>query len=313
MEIKSNVLTQDTITFGKYRDLSLHQLLKDRKYCKWLLKQPWFLKQYEYLFNRIKEHDPLKLFLKDEIKSNKDFLDSYLYFNLCEVEKVKKKLSKNEEKCYTFYLEQIQILKRKIIENDSENRYNIKAPSAWLKKFEKKTGLERTSLKDFLSENDLPNITKIVEDIKKQGGIDYKGNRSYIIAKEKSEKQELYWEKILNEKYGEDISSQYKYEKCFFDFLCIPTNTIYECKLNLKDFSKDQYRKYTRILKKYKVIYLIGKSCVIDMTKGIIYTTKLQKYYSSIMKLQETKGMEDFSKLLSKFKLHRVKDVLDHV
>ena len=43
-----------------------------------------------------------------------------------------------------------------------------------------------------------------LERVKKEGGIEYKGARSFIIAKDRSLKQEGWWEEILKSKYGEE-------------------------------------------------------------------------------------------------------------
>ena len=40
-------------------------MLKDRNYCSWLIEQDWFLKNYEYLHNRLKEYCPKKLFVPE--------------------------------------------------------------------------------------------------------------------------------------------------------------------------------------------------------------------------------------------------------
>ena len=57
-------LNSDTITFGKYKNGTLHQVLKDRSYCVWLLKQEWFKNNYEYLHNRVQEYEPLVYFFQ---------------------------------------------------------------------------------------------------------------------------------------------------------------------------------------------------------------------------------------------------------
>ena len=33
-------------------------------------------------------------------------------------------------------------------------------------------------------------------------------------------------------------------KNCIFDFINIATNTIFECKLNIKDFNDEQFKKY---------------------------------------------------------------------
>jgi len=272
----------NTITFGKYKDKKIETILKDRKYSKWLLDQDWFKKNYEYLYNRIKEYNPQKYFINEkEHTENINFLESYIYFNLINIEKLDLSLTENEKICYEYYLQLIKNLKYKIIErieNCTENPFDIKAPTKWLQKFETDTGLKRDDFKEFINSYELPNITYIIEDIKKQGGIEYKGGKSFLIAKNNSEKQEKFWEDILKKKYGDEIGTQFKYENCVFDFINISSNIIYECKIGLKDFNEDQYNKYLLTLNKYKIVYLIGNDCIINMENKIIYTTDEVKY-----------------------------------
>ena len=66
-ELSQNILSQDTITFGKYKNGTLQQLLKDRKYCAWLQEQTWFQEQYSYLFEKVKEYNPSIHFLPTEM------------------------------------------------------------------------------------------------------------------------------------------------------------------------------------------------------------------------------------------------------
>lgn len=275
----NNELNINTITFGKYKDKTIDDILKDRQYCKWLLDQEWFKINYEYLYNRVKEFNPKDYFIIK--KEGKDFFETYPYFNLLPTDKIVLSLTDTEKVCYTFYLSSIEDLKQKILKRMDEsqsNLFDIKAPTKWLQKFEREYGFPRSDFKEFINSYDLPNITSIVEDIKKEGGLVYKGAKSFLIAKENSQNQEKFWENILKEKYGEDIGTQFKYEKCIFDFIHIPLNTIYECKIGLKDFNEEQYIKYISVLNKYKIIYLIAQDCVIDIDKMIIYTTNLDKY-----------------------------------
>lgn len=272
-------LNINTITFGKYKNKTIEDILKDRKYCKWLLDQEWFKINYEYLYNRVKEFNPKEYFIIK--KEGKDFFETYPYFNLLPTDKIVLELTDIEKKCYEFYLCSIEELKQKILKriNESQNNFfDIKAPTKWLQKFEQNYGIKRDDFKEFINSYDLPNITSIVEDIKKEGGLVYKGAKSFLIAKENSEIQEKFWENILKNKYGEDIGNQFKYQNCIFDFINIPLNTIYECKIGLKDFNEDQYIKYLTVLNKYKIIYLIANDCVIDMNNKIMYTTDLYKY-----------------------------------
>ena len=270
------MLTTSSITFGKYKGSTLGHVLKDRNYCKWLIEQDWFKKDNEYLFNRITEYNPKAYFMHIPIVSlpppsqpplaeNKpfiDFMDSYQYFNLYPLERIDLPLTESDKLCYTYYLKMIDTIKDKIyqrLENEEENPYDIKAPVKWLQIFEQEMCIPRADLKDFLDAYELPNIPYIIEHIKAQGGIEYKGAKSFIIAKANSLEQEAYWENILKARYGEDIAVQYLYEKCIFDFINIKTNTIFECKLGLKDFSEEQHTKYKIALSKFRIIYLISQ------------------------------------------------------
>lgn len=300
------MLAEDTITFGKYNGLTLDKLLRDRKYCSWLLTndQSWFKEKYEFLYNRIKEYNPSSLFLPkksltlSEAIDPADFCNRYEYFNLTEPSSLQAKLNDNDYKSYLFYYTVIQGIKEQILNSMS---YDIKSPTKWLIKFETETKLSRDILKEFLEAHDLLNIICIVERIKKEGGIDFKGAKSFIIAKERSVKQETYWEDILKGIYGEDVSVQFKYQKCIFDFIHINKNTLYECKLSFKDFSPKQYRKYLQILDNYNIIYLIGYDTVVNFEKKCVYTISDDPVLISTCS-------EEFSKLLSSFEVIKIQD-----
>lgn len=211
---------------------------------------------------------------KDVFKNLQDFLDNYTFFHLVPLKELEIPLSNTEKKCYQFYLDMIQTLKDKVEYNEDNNPYNIKAPSSWLVKFETSLGIPRDTFKEFLASKDLPNIPYIVEEIKKMGGIEYKGAKSYLIAKEKSLKQEKYWEEILKKKFGEDVGVQFKFKKCIFDFIRISEKILYECKLSFKDFDERQYDKYMATLDSYSLVYLIGYGCIVDLGRRTIYTTE---------------------------------------
>jgi hypothetical protein len=279
------MLTNESITFGKYKGYTLGHVLKDRSYCEWLLEQAWFQNGYEYLYNKIKEYKPKKYFFKECLEESDDFLSDYQYFNLIDVNNIEIPLTPSEKTCYTFYLKMINILREKIyerIENDEENIFDIKAPTKWLQNFEKEYCIPRKEFKEFLLSYDLPNIPYIIERIKKEGGIEYKGAKSFLIAKARSEEQEKWWENILKNKYGEELGTQFKYLNCIFDFINITTNTIFECKLSLKDFNEDQHIKYKLSLNEYRIIYLIAKDCIIDIENKKLYTIN-KDYYSSYL------------------------------
>jgi hypothetical protein len=306
-------LTQSSITFGKYKDKTLSDVLKDRSYCKWLIEQPWFQINYEFLYNKVKEYDPKIYFIKNIVEDD-NFLLTYKYFDLIPINELLISLTEDERKCYEFYLKMIEQLKNKILKNKDdfkENIYDIKAPVNWLKLFETDYSLKREVFKEFINTYELPNITSIVEDIKKKGNIEYKGAKSFNIAKQNSLKQEKYWEEILKSKYGEDISQQYKYEDCFFDFLNIKSNTIYECKLGLKDFNPDQYRKYLIALKEYNIIYIIGYDCIIDTKHHKIYTSEHDKYTSYIENIPLMKQPSQFDNIIKDFEIIILKNIND--
>lgn len=304
------MLSENTITFGKYKNKTIDIVLKDRSYCAWLLKQEWFQNNYEFLFNRVKEYNPKTYFLNSYSSESSDFIIKYQYFNLIPIDEIKLDLTEDEKKCYSFYLKTVNELKEKIINRlDTDNPFNIKAPSGWLKKFENENGIKRDIFKIFLFTYDLPNIPYIVEDIKREGGIEYKGAQSFNISKKRSESQEAWWECILKKKYGEDIGVQFKHEKCIFDFLNISTNTIFECKLSLKDFNEDQHRKYILTLEKFRIIYLIGYECVINIEKKEIYTTDKNKYETYQIMIPTMKNPSKFDELIQKFKVIEVSDL----
>jgi hypothetical protein len=307
-------LCNETLTFGKYKNYTLITVLRDRSYCSWVLKQEWFQTNYEYLYNRIKEYDPKKYFLIIVPDTSTDFLDSYQYFNLISVENIELKLTVNEKKCYSYYLEMIADLKNKIIVRVNEdNPYDIKAPVRWLKKFEKDVCLSRIIFKEFLYAYELPNIPYIVEDIKKEGGIEYKGAQSFNIAKKRSEEQELWWGVILKEKYGEDIGTQFKFEKCIFDFINISLGIIFECKLGLKDFDTPQYDKYKKTLGKFRIVYLIGYDGIIDIKEEIIYTLDTDKYERYQMDILTGKNTGKIDELIKDYTIIQVTNLKDFI
>lgn len=283
MEIDKNL-----ITFGKYNSKSIDDVLKDRSYCKWLLQQEFFKNNYEYLYNRVKEFDP-KIFFFSPIELEGSFIDTYKYFNLTPIDKLQISLTENELICYKYYLNMIYNFKQKIkdnIEKAKPNPYDIKAPVNWLNNFEKETKLSRDEFKKFINCYELNNLPYIIKDIKEQAGISYHGADIYNIVKERSLKQEAFWEKILKEKYGEDIGSQYKYDNSVFDFINISKKILYECKLNLQSFNIKQYDKYVKATKgTYEMIYLISDDCILNITKQVIYTKNVEKYKTEIVKL----------------------------
>ena len=274
-------LKVDTITFGKYKGQALETLLRDRQYCGYLMTQDWFTDSYTYLSSRISAYDPLPSFIGDvSPKGSTLFVDVYPFFRLLPLEEVRSclplALTSVEGKCYVWYREAVLSLKTKIqdrLSSGVDDPYNIKTPPKYLQKFEKDTGLIRDDLQAFLSSFDLRNITLIIEDLKKEAGIDFKGAKGFLIARERSMKQEKFWSKILKEMFGDHLSEQFKLENCKFDFINIKTSTVFEAKLGFKDFNEKQYTKYKLILNKFRIVYLIAESTIIDLNNKVIYTT----------------------------------------
>lgn len=313
METLSEELKNDTITFGKYKNKTLSEVLKDRGYCRWLIQQEWFANNYSYLFNRVNTYEPLTYFIEPLTTNDKeDFMITYQFFSLKRVEDIDLPLTDDEKKCYEYYTELVNNIKDKIttrLENDEENPYDIKAPTRWLLNFEKRYELKRDVFKSFLSSYELPNLPYIIERVKKEGGLVYKGAQSFNIAKKRSMEQEKWWEDLLKSRYGEDLGTQFKYEKCIFDFLNISTNTIFECKLSLNDFNEDQHKKYKLTLDKYRIIYLIANDCVIEMEYSTIYTTDPDKYTEYMMKLDTKVNKTYLDKLITGFTIVEIEDL----
>lgn len=313
MEKQSEELNNDTITFGKYKNKTLSDVLKDRGYCRWLVQQEWFANNYSYLFNRVNTYEPLSYFIQEkETKEEDPFMFRYQFFNLKNLSDIDLPLSEDEKKCYSYYVELVDDIKNKIedrLENGEENPYDIKAPTKWLLKFEKKHELKRSVFKTFISSYELPNIPYIIERVKKEGGMVYKGAQSFNIAKKRSLEQEKWWEDLLKSRYGEDIGTQFKYEKCIFDFLNISTNTIFECKLSLNDFNEEQHNKYKLTLDKYRIIYLIAQDCVIEMEYSSMYTTNPDKYALYIMKLDTKTNKTYLDELITDFTIVEIEDL----
>jgi len=330
-------LNVNYITFGKYKDKDLTDLLRDRKYCSWLLEQDWFLDSYEYLFNAIKNYDPKIYFFPTKVEDETTSFKNYKYFNLTNVDDLKIKLTEKELFCYKFYLKMIDELLNKIEVNitaKKENPYDIKAPSKWLKILEdegKELGVTRDDFKEFLNCYELQNLTYIIEDIKKMGNLEYNGANSFKIAKKRSLEQENYWKDILKEKYGDQIACQFKYEistgtvvteekekkkvkkdkdNCFFDFIRIEKNTIYECKLGLKDFNEEQFNKYISVLdNKYNIIFLISTDCVINLDLETIYTTNLEKYILYQVNIPLMNNPSKFDEMIFDYDIYGVEDL----
>ena len=309
-------LNIDTLTFGKYKNKTLSVMLKDRSYCKWFLQQDELRTKYEYIYNKVKEFQPRIYFLPADIIESENFVERYIYFNLTPVDKLAINLSDNEKTCYSFYLQIIEELKNKIIlrvVNSKDNVYDIKAPVKWLQRFELETNLNRDEFKDFINSYELPNLPYVIEDIKKEGGLIYNGANSFNIAKARSKEQEKFWEDILKEKYGEDLSVQFLYEKCIFDFLNISTNTIYECKLSLKDFSQEQYDKYLLALREYKILYLIDRDAILDIKNKIIYTIDSIKYLLYQSKISLSKKQSIFDEMVVDYEIKEIETVKDYI
>lgn len=306
-------IDENVFTFGKYKGQTLDQILLKRDYCKWLLKQEWFREGQPYLYNRIKEYDPKVFFLKpiqnEEKEENQDihyFLRNFEWFHTIPTKKLEIKLSDDHRKCYKFYRKEIDKIKKDIEDNLS---FNVKAPTGWLKNFEDKYNINREVFKDFLHSYELPNITTIIETIKERGGFEYKGAKSFKIAKERSVIQEKFWEEILKEQYGEEVSAQLPFDLSRFDFIRLKAKIIYECKLNLRDFNEEQYQKYKKASDGvFSIIYLIDKDCIIDIDKKSIFTTDREKYKNYFKELKKYTLFDELIKEFQIIKLEKIKD-----
>ena len=307
------------ITFGKFENRYLKDMLRDRKYCVWLKEQEWFKTGYEYLYNAINSYNPKEFFFppklieKEDSSSSFDFIVNYKYFNLLPPDELLGiKLEDKELKCYTFYLEMIDNIKKRVevrILSGEGNPYDIKAPVKWLQSFENESKIPRDDFKEFLYAYELPNLPVIVEDIRKEGGLEYNGGKSYLIGKKRSMDQEAFWGVKLKTKFGENVSIQFPYLNCIFDFINIPANTIYECKLALKDFNEEQYVKYETIMNRYNIIYLIGYDCVINMDLETIYTTDMMKYVLYQCNIPTMKVISKFDNIIFDYDIQEVEDL----
>ena len=195
------------------------------------------------------------------------------------------------------------------LENDQDNPYDIKAPINWLKRFEKEYGIPREDFKEFLAAYELPNIPYIVEDIKKEGGIEYKGAKSFKIAKKRSESQENWWEITLREKYGESLGTQFKYGNCIFDMIVIDEKIIYECKLDIKYLDDNQYIKYRKALKEYRIIYLIGYDAILNMEESTIYCLEPEKYINYLISLTKKNKLSLFDEIIRSFTIKKIESI----
>ncbi len=272
--IDEPTLTETTITFGKYKNSKLDKLLMDIPYCEWLLKQTWFITNHSFLYNSIKNYFPSEIFNLPRNMPKNITYDNYPYFFLKHPNTVKN-LSKTDSLCYSYYFILVESLKksiRKNEENNLENKFDLKAPSGYLKKFEQTTGLSKDVFNQFLIKYRLANILKIFETIKSFGNLSFNGNKGFLIAKQNSRKQEAYWKNHLKQVFGENLADQFKYQNNIFDFVSIKYRLIFECKLGIKDFCMEQYQKYSSI-KGYSIIYLVGYDTIIDMENFTIYTT----------------------------------------
>jgi hypothetical protein len=310
-------LCEDYVSFGKYCGMTIDVLLKDRSYCHWIIDQEWF-KNYSHLYKKVLEYDPKIYFIPENYQETfhnpKDFINNFKYFNLTQPENLKIKLPDFFLTTYKFYLNLIQNLKNSIIVrlNEENNPYDIKAPSKFIKKFEKETGLGKEVMKTFLYQYELPNILNILELIKKQGGLTYNGNKGWLIAKKRSEDQENWWESKLKKTFGDDkISTQFNFKGNCFDFIFIARKIIFEAKLGIKDFNLDQYKKYLETVKYYNIIYLIAKNTIIDIHNEIIYTQQDPEIF--LIK-QSNKKFSEISKLdqiIKHFKIESVNNITD--
>ncbi len=57
--------SQGTFPFGKHRGHLLEEVARDRKYCRWLFKEPWFKRDYPDLYSCLRELVGLYKFMRE--------------------------------------------------------------------------------------------------------------------------------------------------------------------------------------------------------------------------------------------------------
>ena len=119
----------------------------------------------------------------------------------------------------------------------------------------------------------------------------------------------MYWEEKLKNKYGDELGTQFKYENCIFDFIHIPSNKIFECKLNFKDFDEKQFNKYQITLDKYNLVFLIGQDCIIDMDMETIYTTNMKEHLLYQCSIPLMKKPSKFDEIIFDYDLWEIDSV----
>ena len=68
-------------------------------------------------------------------------------------------------------------------------------------------------------------------------------------------------------------------------------------------------RKYKLSLDKYRIVYLIGYDCVIQMEKGKIYTTNPDKYEMYVSAICDMKAPTYLDKLIEDFDIVTIGDI----
>ena len=84
-------------------------------------------------------------------------------------------------------------------------------------------------------------------------------------------------------------------------------------KIDLKDFDKNQYKKYKVALDEFKIVYLIGKDCVIHLTTKHIYTTDLEKYQLYILNIPSLKLPSYLDIMILEFEISKVEDTTNYI
>jgi len=323
--MKENEISLDVVPCGKYKGQLVEQMLRDRPYCRWFLSVADFEARYPHIYSAVRDFRPLEFFIDPARRSEGDFLTTFAYFNLVPPASMSVPLSETEQKCYTYYFTFIQEIKQTIKERLDAGHapitaFNIAAPKQWLKNFEAQTGLDREQLKEFLGAYELPNATSIITEVKAQAGVEYKGGQTFKIARANSKAQELFWQEILTEKFGNDICCQFNFQKvyedvaletCIFDFINIRQKRVYECKLGLKDFNKRQYEKYVSSLgSSFKFFFLIDRDCVFDVSSARIYVIDKNKFDQYIQAMLRRKAkLNELEKLACESVVVQVNDI----
>lgn len=300
-------LSQEIVSFGKFAGEHYSLLLRDVPYCEWCIENDVISEiNYPFLFQKIKEYNPLPSFFPKGIVYSMDtesfstsltstststttssssedidvdkFLDTFCYFHTQEPSFLEK--YPTDVLCLKFFQERMKVLYKKIKKQREagKNPFNITG-ERYLSIFEEQTKLPKKVYLNFTKCYKMNSYEEIIKFIKSLGGISYTINIGYTLGKENSKKQEEFWRKVLTDKWDYNVTPQFEYrrkskEKCFFDFIHTENKVLYECKLNTKDFKQSQLDKYKESAPDFRILYLIRQDVVIYTKEKKVFVLK---------------------------------------